>query len=239
MRTQEQKNTQMQENTQIQKQTRMKKKTVILFDLDGTLTDPGVGITRSVNYALESFGINTEDLNELCKFIGPPLIESFVKYYGFDETQALLGVEKYREYFKDIGIFENEPYQGIDEILHHLSVTGKRLIVATSKPKVFADRILGHFNLMQYFDMVCGSELDGTRTKKGEVIMYALDKAGITDLSEVVMVGDRMHDVIGAKESGIDSIGVLFGYGSEGELKSAGATIIVGTVAELKKTLVG
>ncbi len=223
----------------MQKKMTMQNKTVILFDLDGTLTDPGVGITRSVNYALESFGIHTEDLSELYKFIGPPLIDSFVKYYGFDEMQALQGVEKYREYFKDIGIFENEPYQGIDEILHDLSEAGRRLIVATSKPIVFADRILEHFNLMQYFDMICGSELDGTRTKKGEVIMYALDKAGITDLSEVVMVGDRMHDVIGAKESGIDSIGVLFGYGSDVELKTAGATIIVETVAELRKMLLG
>ncbi len=219
------------------KKMRMKKKTVILFDLDGTLTDPGVGITKSANYALESFGIHTEDLSELYKFIGPPLMESFMKYYGFDEARALLGVEKYREYFKNIGIFENELIQGMDDLLCHLTDAGRRLIVATSKPKVFADQILEHFNLIQYFDLVCGSELDGTRVNKGEVIRYALDNAEIIDLSKAVMVGDRKHDIIGAKESGIDSIGVLFGYGSDKELRTAGATLIVETVAELENAL--
>lgn len=221
----------------MQKKMQMKKKAVILFDLDGTLTDPGVGITKSVNYALESFGIYTEDLKELCKFIGPPLTESFKKYYGFDEAKALLGVEKYREYFKDIGIFENELINGMDDLLRRLGDAGRRLIVATSKPKVFADRILEHFNLMQYFDLVCGSELDGTRVNKGEVIRYALDKAGITDLSKAVMIGDRKHDIIGAKESGLDSIGVLFGYGSDEELRTAGATLVVETVEELENVI--
>lgn len=223
----------------MQKKIPMKNKTVILFDLDGTLTDPGVGITKSVDYALKSFGIHTEDLRELCKFIGPPLTESFMKFYGFNEAQAILAVEKYREYFADIGIFENELIDGIDDLLCHLSDAGRRLIVATSKPKVFADRILEHFNLMRYFDLVCGSELDGTRVVKGEVIRYALEKAGITDLNRVVMVGDRKHDIIGAKESLIDSIGVLFGYGSYDELSSAGATLIVETVEELENVLLG
>lgn len=212
-------------------------KTVLLFDLDGTLTDPGVGITKSVKYALDYFNIHTQNLKEHYRFIGPPLLQSFMKYYGFSEEQAQTGVEKYREYFRDTGIFENEPYQGIDRLLDCLSKAGRRLIVATSKPKVFADRILERFNLMQYFDMVCGSELDGTRVNKGEVIRYALDKAGIVDLGKVIMIGDREHDIIGAKEAGIDSIGVLFGYGSYDELHGAGATYIVDTVEELKNLL--
>jgi len=222
-----------------QKKMQMKNKTVILFDLDGTLTDPGVGITKSVDYALKSFGIHTEDLSELYKFIGPPLWESFMKFYGFSKAQANLAVEKYREYFADTGIFENEVIDGIDDLLRHLSDAGRRLIVATSKPKIFADRILERFNLMRYFDIVCGSELDGTRVIKGEVIRYALEKAEIADLSRVVMIGDRKHDIIGAKECCIDSIGVLFGYGSYDELSSAGATLIVETVEELENVLLG
>lgn len=215
----------------------MKNKTFILFDLDGTLTDPAVGITKSVNYALEYFGIRTEDLHGLCKFIGPPLKDSFIKYYGFDEARAQLAVEKYREYFRETGIYENELIEGIDTLLSKLSENGKQLIVATSKPKIFADIILKHFGLMKYFGLVCGSELDGTRVKKDEVIAYALEKAGITDLGSSVMIGDREHDIIGARKAGIDCIGVLFGYGSHKELQQAGATLVVDTVEELGAVL--
>lgn len=215
----------------------MKNKTFILFDLDGTLTDPAIGITRSVDHALEFFGIRTEDLRELCKFIGPPLKDSFMKYYGFDEAKAALAVEKYREYFRETGIYENELIDGIDTLLGRLVENGKRLILATSKPKVFADIILEHFGLVKYFSIVCGSELDGTRVSKDEVIAYALDKAGITDLSSAVMIGDHEHDVIGARNAGIDCIGVLFGYGSREELQAAGATLLVGAVGELGKVL--
>lgn len=215
----------------------MKNKTHILFDLDGTLTDPAIGITRSVNHALEYFGIRTADLQGLCKFIGPPLLDSFMKYYGFDENRAAMAVEKYREYFREKGIYENELIEGIEELLAKLIGDGRKLIVATSKPKVFADIILEHFGLMKYFDLVCGSELDGTRVNKDEVIMYALEKAGISDLDKAVMIGDREHDVIGARKAGIDCIGVLFGYGSRRELQDAGATILVGTVKELEAVL--
>ena len=218
---------------------RMQHKEVLMFDLDGTLTDPGVGITKSVKFALDYFGIHTESLKEHYRFIGPPLTQSFMKYYGFTEEQAQIGVEKYREYFRDIGIFENEPYQGIGELLDCLSRIGRRMIVATSKPKVFADRILEHFDMMRYFDLVCGSELDGTRVDKGEVISYALDKADIAHLSKVIMIGDRRHDIIGAKEAGIDSIGVLYGYGSYEELDEAGATLVVKSVEELGNVLLG
>lgn len=217
----------------------MQNKSIILFDLDGTLTDPAVGITKSVNYALESFGVYTEKLNDLCKFIGPPLKDSFMHFCGFDETKALQAIEKYREYFRDKGIFENELIHGIDSLLKRLTASGKRLIVATSKPKIFADIILKHFDLMKYFDIVIGSELDGTRVNKSEVIQCALEEAEIKELDSVVMIGDREHDVIGAKASGIDSIGVLFGYGTTEELQSAGATLLVKTVEELGHVLLG
>ncbi len=217
----------------------MKSKRTVLFDLDGTLTDPAVGITKSVNHALEFFDIQTEDLGTLCKFIGPPLKESFMKYYGFDEAKALLAIEKYREYFKVQGIYENELIEGMDILLEKLSNDGRQLIVATSKPEVFADIILEHFGLMNYFSHVCGSELNGTRVKKAEVIMYALDKAGISDPSSAVMVGDRKHDVIGAMEAGMDCIGVLFGYGSREELQDAGTALVVESVEELGAALLG
>jgi phosphoglycolate phosphatase len=217
----------------------MKNKTYILFDLDGTLTDPAVGITRSVDHALGFFGIRTADLRELRKFIGPPLKDSFMRYYGFDKAKAQLAVEKYREYFSKTGIYENELIEGIDELLARLAQNGRKLILATSKPKVFADIILEHFGLMKYFSLVCGSELDGTRVKKDEVIAYALEMAGITDLDSAVMIGDREHDAIGARKVGIDCIGVLFGYGSREELKDAGATMLAGTVSELEALLMG
>ena len=215
----------------------MQNKNVVLFDLDGTLTDPALGITKSVAYALESFGIHTDDLGMLCKFIGPPLKDSFMEYYGFSEEQALAGVEKYREYFRDKGIYENKLYPGIKEMLEKLKDNGMKVILATSKPKIFADIILEHFDIMKYFDLVCGCELDGTRGKKSEVIRYALDTAGISEPDSAVMVGDRKHDVIGAKEVGIMCIGVLFGYGGYEELKEAGADEIVETVEELGEVL--
>lgn len=213
------------------------RKKVILFDLDGTLTDPGVGITKSVQYALKMFGIHIENLNELCKFIGPPLKDSFMGFYGFNEVDACKAIDIYREYFRDIGIYENEIYKGIDALLSRLSEDGRQLIVATSKPKIFADTILEFFNILHYFSFVCGSELDGTRTRKCEVIQFALQEAGIQDLSTVVMVGDRGHDAIGARETGVDCIGVLYGYGSYEELRNAGASMIVETVEELGAAL--
>lgn len=217
----------------------MKNKTLILLDLDGTLTDPAIGITKSVNHALEFFGIHTGNLCELCKFIGPPLKDSFMKYYGFDEDRALQAVEKYREYFRETGIYENELIEGIDTLLGKLSEDGRELVVATSKPKVFADIILEHFGLMKYFSHVCGSELDGTRVNKDEVITYALEMAGVSDPGSAVMVGDREHDVIGARKAGIDCIGVLFGYGSREELQDAGASLVVESVEELGTALMG
>ena len=212
----------------------MKDYQYILFDLDGTLTEPKEGITKSVAYALEYFGIHVEDLDNLCCFIGPPLKDSFIKYYGFSEEKALEAVEKYREYFKPYGVYQNEVYEGIPELLESLKAAGKKVLLATSKPHVFATVILEHFDLMKYFDGIYGSELDGTRVKKGDVITYALEQSSVEDKSKAIMVGDREHDIIGAKENELASIGVLYGHGSRGELQEHGADVIVETVAELQ-----
>ena len=215
----------------------MKEFSYILFDLDGTLTEPKEGITKSVAYALESFGIQAPDLDELCVFIGPPLKDSFMKYYGFDDEKAEVAVERYREYFRPYGVYENEVYEGIPEMLKALYAQGKTLVLATSKPTVFAEIILKHFGLRSYFSHVIGSELDGTRVKKDEVVACALEESGVTDLEEAVMIGDREHDIFGAKKNGLFSIGVLYGHGSLVELEKSGADEIVGSVRELATKL--
>lgn len=212
-------------------------KKYMLFDLDGTLTNPQEGITNSVAYALEQYGIHVEDRSSLNKFIGPPLKDSFMEYYGFAEDRAEEAVWKYREYFNEDGIFENKVYPGIPQMLQRLNDQGKILIVATSKPTVYAKRILERFELSQYFADVQGSEMDGRRTKKEEVISYALEQNQITDNAQAVMIGDREHDIIGAKKCGLDSIGVLFGYGSREELEGCGAGQIVDTVQMLEDLL--
>ena len=201
----------------------------ILFDLDGTLTDPGMGITNSVMYALKKFNIDVKDRASLYRFIGPPLKGSFEEFYGFSDEQSELAVQYYREYFKKQGLLENKVYEGIPELLTRLKEKGKTLIVATSKPEVFTLDILRHFNLLEYFDFVAGATMDNKRTKKSDIIRYVLECCHITDTSTAVMIGDRKHDIIGAKENNLDSIGVLFGYGDYEELKAAGATYIVET----------
>jgi len=210
---------------------------VVLFDLDGTLTDPMEGITKSVQYALAHLGIDEPDLNQLKKFIGPPLKESFMKFYGFDSEKAEAAIRKYRERFSETGLFENGVYEGIYELLVALKCQNKILALATSKPKVFADRILLHYELMPFFDIVVGSELDGTRGKKEEVIEEVLHQLPENLKGQVVMVGDRKHDIIGAKINDLPSIGVRFGYAEPGELEEAGATYIVDTVTELQTLL--
>lgn len=205
----------------------------ILFDLDGTLTDPGIGITNSVQYALRKYGIQTDDRAKLYKFIGPPLIESFMCFYGFPEEKAKEAVSVYREYYSEKGIFENQVYEGIDILLKELQQSGHRLCVATSKPEFYAKQILAHFDLEKYFTFVAGSTMDETRTKKSEVIRYALDSCSLEADDSVIMVGDREHDIFGAKEIGIASIGVLFGYGTRAELEQAGATHIAERVEDI------
>lgn len=215
----------------------MKNYKYILFDLDGTLTDPKVGITKAVAYALKDFDIDVENLDDLCKFIGPPLKDSFMEYYGFSKEDSDTAIKKYREYFSVKGLYENIVYDGIKEVLQNLKDNKKTLILATSKPKIFALKILEHFHLLKYFDFVSGAELDGTRDKKGDVIAYALAENHITDLSSVLMIGDRKHDIIGAKENYIDSMGVLYGYGNKEEFQKAGADYIVSTVKEISCVL--
>jgi len=217
----------------------MRNKEYILFDLDGTLTDPAEGITKSVAYALDHFGIRANDPGTLYRFIGPPLKESFRKFYGFDDEMALEAIEKYREYYRAKGIYENRLIEGMDDLLRELSEDGRHLIVATAKPEVFAETVLEHFDIRKYFRFVCGADLHGPRISKDDVIEYALDRAGIGEPSPAVMVGDREHDVIGARRAGLDCIGVLFGYGSREELQDAGASLVVETVEELRTVLLG
>ena len=211
----------------------MKKYKYLLFDLDGTLTDPGEGITNSVTYALKKWGIEVTDKKELYCFIGPPLSASFKKYFGFGDEDALKCVEYYREYFRDRGIFENQVYQGISELLCRLKAEGYVLVLATSKPEGFAKIILEHFDLAKYFDFVAGASMDESRNKKADVIRYALDMAKIEDRSLALMIGDRDQDMLGAKNNGLDSLGVLYGYGSKAELEGAGATFIADGVEDI------
>ena len=196
----------------------------IYFDLDGTLTNPKPGITRSIQYALQKLDhptMPTED--ELTWCIGPPLRASFVRLLGA-ETSADLAVSYYRERFSDVGLYENGVYDGIGDVLTSLRASGHRLFVATSKPHVFAERIIDHFGLRNHFERVFGSELDGTRVDKSHLLEYALKQA-LVDPAKTLMIGDRSHDMIGAKNNGMKGIGVLYGYGSRDELLQAGATM--------------
>ena len=197
-----------------------------LFDLDGTLTDSGIGITNSVMYALEKFGIHVSDRKELYPFIGPPLNDSFTKYYGFNEMDALQAVEYYREYFRAGGIFENAVYEGIPEMLGELKSRNATVALATSKPYEFTVQILDHFNLHRYFDHVGAATMDGRISSKADVIRHLLDKLEVTDKSSVLMIGDRDQDVEGAKANDLHCVVVLWGYGSIDELMSAGADYI-------------
>ena len=211
-----------------------------MFDLDGTLTDPKEGITACVQYALKAFGIEEPDTEKLEPFIGPPLKDSFMKYYDMSEEQALDAVAKYRERFQDTGIFENELYGGIHDLLRSLKNNGMHLAVASSKPTIYVERILKHFKIDKYFDVVVGSELDGTRVEKPLVIQEVLLRFfpdHQVPYDRFCMVGDRKFDVEGARTFRIESIGVTYGYGSREELEEAQADHIVDSVAQLKKLL--
>lgn len=230
-------------------------KKYVLFDLDGTLTDPMVGITTCVQYALAAAGIEEPDLQKLTPFIGPPLKQSFMEFYGFSDEKAEQAVEKYRERFKDVGIFENEVYEGIPKLLSSLKKEGMLLSVASSKPEVFVKRILTHFSIDSYFDAVVGSELDGRRTDKKEVVAEALKRLYEKDaeMAEIegtalfdavkrkrtYMVGDRKFDIIGAKAEDVISVGVTYGYGSEEELLAEKPDFLAHSVDELKEILMG
>ena len=204
----------------------------ILLDLDGTLTDPGVGITNSIMYALKKWNIEVKDRTELYKFIGPPLHESYMKYYNFTEEDSFKAVEDYREYFREKGIYENELYPGIEDMLTVLKAKGKKIVLATSKPEEFAIKILKYFEIYDYFDFIAAASMDGARSKKADVIEYAIKNADI-DVKNAVMIGDREYDIFGAAKHNMDSIGVLYGYGNYDELKCAGATHIVEKVENI------
>ncbi|MBP3963893.1 HAD family hydrolase [Paenibacillus lignilyticus] len=205
----------------------------ILFDLDGTLTDPKQGITRAVQYALAKYEIIVDDLDQLEPFIGPPLASSFQEHYGFSASEARTAVDYYREYFADRGIYENEVYGGIRDLLERLAEQKRTLILATSKPTVFAKRILSYFQMDSYFDVICGSNLDGTMSDKADIIAHILRSQQLTAES-AVMIGDRKHDLIGAQRNGVDSIGVGYGYGSEEELRAQSPKYYVRSVRELQ-----
>jgi phosphoglycolate phosphatase len=210
----------------------------VLFDLDGTLTDPGPGITNSVMYALRAFGIEPPVREDLYKFIGPPLAQSFEEFYGFSPEKAREAIIKYREYYSDIGIYENELYQGMPTVLDFLKNRGYNLLVATSKLDIFARRILEHFKISEYFDFVAGADINETRSEKADVIAYALKNINNSNSNlQAVMVGDRTHDIIGAKKCGLKSVGVLYGYGNLEELTQAGADVIAAAVADIPKAV--
>ncbi len=211
----------------------------IHFDLDGTLTDPAEGITKAVEAALNHYGITVADRAALHKFIGPPLDESFPEFYGFDAARTAEATEVFRAYFDRQGWRENIPYPGVEDMLRDLRAAGKRLLVATSKPEVFALRIMEHFGLARYFDHICGAPMDNQEgAKKAAVIRDALRRAGVEDLSTAVMVGDRRHDIDGARQAGLEAVGVLWGYGDLQELEASHPVHIVESFDGLKRVLI-
>jgi phosphoglycolate phosphatase len=201
--------------------------TAIFFDLDGTLTDPKPGITRSIQYALGKLGCAVPSEDELTWCIGPPLRASLKKLVGTEDL-ADTALSLYRERFADIGLFENEVYPGIEHSLSVLAKSGRRLFVATSKPGVYAERIIDHFKLRGYFERIFGSELDGRRADKTELLRHALETVAVAP-SQAMMIGDRSHDMVGARNNGMTAVGVLYGYGSEQELVAAGAHQVCAT----------
>lgn len=210
----------------------------ILFDLDGTLTDSREGITKSVQYALDKMGIHEPELKPLERFIGPPLYDEFRRSYGFDDAQAKQAIEFYRERFGVVGWKENLLYDGIPQLLAQLKQAGKTIATASSKPAVFIEKILKYFEIDQYFTVVSGATLDGSIGTKAQVTQQSLDRLQVRDLSQAVLIGDRLHDAEGAKQCGIDCIGVTFGFGGREELERAGATHVVDRVEELLPLLV-
>lgn len=215
----------------------MKHYDVVLFDLDGTIIDSGKGVLNAVKYALRHYRDPIPEMEELRKFMGPPLKESFMEVCGYDEKKAVEAIGVYREYYREIGIHENEVYEGMAELIADLKADGRCVIVATSKPEEFAKLILGELGIAKHFTYIAGADMAETRAEKEQVLEYALKENGIVDHSQVVMVGDRKFDINGAHAFGLDSVGVLFGYGSREEFEAAGATYIVETASELRKLL--
>lgn len=213
------------------------KKKYVLFDLDGTLTDSQPGIINAILYALKAYGITVEDKDTLRPFLGPPLTDSFETYFGFDRRTALEAVEIFREYYNEKGKFENRVYPGVPGMLDKLREEGFCLFVATSKPETTAREILEHFDLASRFGFIGGATMSEDRVKKADVIRYVLEENAIRERSEVVMVGDRSHDVLGAKENGIACVGVLYGYGDRRELEDAGACCLAETAEDIVRII--
>lgn len=212
-------------------------KQFLFFDLDGTITDSAEGILNAFEYALDHYNIKVENRSDLRKILGPPLHFSFMNFFGFKQEEVDDVIKVYREYFSTKGIFENNVYDGIEDVLKTLKEAGKTLVIATSKPAHFTEIILNHFKLYDYFTFVSGAEMDGSRSKKEDIIKYALDNMKITNLEDVVMIGDREHDIKGANINGLQSIGVLYGYGNEKEFTDNGADYIVSKPEELLEIL--
>ena len=211
----------------------------ILFDLDGTLTDSGPGIRNAVRHALKKYGIEENDTEKLNRFIGPPLYDSFMRFYGISEAEAAKGENYFREYYRDIGIFENSVYDGVTDCLEKLQNGGVKLYIATSKPDFMAERVLSHFDLKKYFTDVCGADIENGRCSKKDVLALLLKNNPEITSENAVMVGDREHDILGAQPFGMKGIGVLWGYGSKEELESAGAHFLAETPDKLYKFILG
>lgn len=209
----------------------------VLFDLDGTLTDPKEGITECVRYALPFLGIEPPDNDQLLDFIGPPLEDSFIRRFGMSKKQAQLALKKYRERFSSVGMFENKVYDGVPEMLEKLQDAGLTLAVASLKPLVFVNKILEKFSLDKYFSSVKGSDLEGTKHTKKQIIEDVLLELPPISLDEIIMVGDRLQDIEGAKQCGINSLGVKFGYAQLCELENAGADFIASTPAQVAEII--
>lgn len=216
----------------------MKNFEYILFDLDGTITDSAKGITDSVKYALKKMGEKIPPYETLCRFIGPPLKTGFSELCGMSDKAADRAVEYYREYYHVKGVLDCEVYVGIPALLEKLQSAGKRAVLATSKPEKFAKIILEHFGLSKYFYFIGGASFDDTRNEKYQVIEYVINACGIKDKTAAVMVGDRFHDIEGAKFNGIATVGVLYGFGNRKELENAGADAIAESVSALESILI-
>ncbi len=220
----------------------MRRPDVVLLDLDGTLTDAGPGIVNCIRYALDDMGIAHPDDATMRTFLGPPLADTFGRHFGMSEADTAYAIEKYRERHHDVGLFENAVYDGIPELLQQLGDADVVLAVATSKPTYSATRILEHFDLDQYLAFIGGADLAGVRHDKAAVIDHTLEELDAlgrsTDGARIVMIGDREHDVHGARAHGIDTIGVLWGYGSADELLGAGAVQLVESPQALRAVLV-
>lgn len=227
---------------------------ILLFDLDGTLTNSKEGITKSVQFALKHYGIYVDDLEQLTCFIGPPLVDEFQKYCGFSREKALEVREKFRERYDTIGLWENELYPGTADMLESLKNAGKRLAVATSKPETTAKRILEKFRVLDYFETVSGSNMEQGRSTKSQVIEEALIRMNCEwdedptekgtgnakrrwNTEHILMIGDRKHDVEGAAAFHMDCVGVKYGFAPEGELEQAGVLFVVESAEELKNRL--